>query len=124
MKKRGVMGDVSLFNAVVIGENPESAYFIEGDNRLHAIDDKVAALKKEKSSTERLLPLMRDALKSLIKVSKGKVAPHLLDVDVKNLEGHPNELSEISVRIETIYRHLPHNERNKLSSLIHHAQRG
>lgn len=116
------MDDVSLFNAVVIGENPESAFFIEGD-KLHAIDDKVAALKREKSSSERLLPLMRDALKSLIKVAKGKVAPHLIDLDIKNLEGHPNEQSELSVRIETIYRQLPHQERNKLSSLIHHAQK-
>ena len=115
------MEDVNLFNAVVIGENPEAAFFVEG-NKLHAVDERVAALKKEKSSPDRLLPLVRSALKTLLKKAQGKIAPHILDMDLRALEGHPNELAELTVRIETIYSHLPHHERNQLSSLVHHAQ--
>lgn len=114
--------DKNLYNAVVIGENPEACFIVEGD-KLHAVDEKLASFKKEESNPKAVLPLMREALRSLIQFSQGKVTPHFLNVDFEALSKSASESQQLIVLIENIFTHLPHNERNKLSSLIHHAQK-
>lgn len=116
-----VENEVHLFNAAVVGENPDSAFIVEGD-RLHAVDQRVADLKKDKSNPKQVLPLMKEGLKALAKFAKGKVEPHFVNIDFAAISGQPNERALLIGKIENIFLHLPHNERNKLSSLIHHRQ--
>lgn len=112
------MEDVNLFNATVIGENPDAAFIAEG-NKLHATDQEVALFRKDKSNPELIFPLMRDALKALAIFSEGKVTNHFLTLDFNKIP--KNNTAELMVYIQNIYNHLPHHERNKLSSLVHHA---
>lgn len=113
--------NANLFNATVIGENPETAFLVDG-NHLHAVEQSIADQKKNKSDPKQIIPLMRDALKALIKFSEGKVEPHFLDIDWKAISGQPNEEELLVKKIYHIYSHLPHHDRNDLSSLIHHKQ--
>ncbi len=112
--------DINLFNAAVVGENPDAAFFVEGEH-LHAADARVVSLKKEKSKPELTLPLLRNALKALIKFAEGKVENHFLEVDWKGIAGKDEQPALIS-KIDHIYSHLPHQERKQLSSLIHHSK--
>lgn len=106
-----------LFNAVVIAENPEAAFITEG-NRLHAVEQHIADLKKDQSDQKIVLPLMRDALSALIQFAEGKVPQHFIElVSLK-----PNERDQLVEKIESIYAHLSHHDRNELSSLIHHKK--
>lgn len=111
----------NLFNAAVIGENPDTAFIADG-NRLHAVEQSVAALEKNKSDPKKVLPLVRNALKALIVYAKGKVEEHFLEVDWKALSDKPNEQSQLVMKLHQIYSHLPHHEHNELCSLIHHKQ--
>ena len=54
-----------LFNAAEIGENPDTAFIIEGSH-LHAVEQSIADSQPEKSNPKFILPLIRDALKALI----------------------------------------------------------
>lgn len=113
--------NIALFNAAVIGENPESAFIID-DNHLHAVDSRVAQEQKEKNNPKKILTSMRDALKALIHYSSGIVESHFLEIDWKRLEEGKNEEAEIRHLILNIYTHLPHHLRNELSTLIHHCK--
>lgn len=112
--------NMNLFNAAIVGENPEAGFLVEG-KRLHATDPQVASLKKDKSKPELIIPLMQEALKDLVKFAQGKVPPHFLEIDWNAFTGKANEQEQLIAKIEQIYTHLPHVERNKLSTLIHHA---
>lgn len=107
----------NLYNAAVIGENPEAAFIVEGQH-LHAVEKHIAEKKKEKSNPKLVLPLMRDALKALVKFAEGKVSTTFTEM----ISLKPNEQDQIVEKIEHIYKHLPHHDRNELSSLIHHKQ--
>jgi hypothetical protein len=109
----------NLFNAVVVGENPEASFIIDGKH-LHAVEKSVADLKKDKSDSKVVLPLIREALKDLIQFSQGKIESHFLNVDLT--EGKPDEQTFLVKNIHNIFSHLPHSDRNELSSLIHHKQ--
>lgn len=111
----------NLFNAAVVGENSDSAFLVEG-NRLHAVEKSIAEQKKDKSDPKKVIPLLRDALKSLIGFAKNKVEDHFLEVDWKAISDKPNEQAQLVSKIEHIYSHLHHHDRNELSSLIHHKQ--
>lgn len=111
-------GEKHLFNAAVVGENPDSAFVLENYS-LHAVEKNVAKLRKEQSREELVIPVMRDALQALIKYSEGKVPPHFLRIDWNGMTGNPNEQKELIYSIVQIYIHLPHYERNHLSSLVH-----
>lgn len=104
-----------LYNAAVIGENPESAFLVE-DGHLHAVEQHVASLKKDKSNPELVLPLMRNALNALLSYAKGKVSSTTTDM----ISLKPNEQNQLIEKIFAIYTHLPHHDRNELSSMIHH----
>lgn len=110
-----------LFNAAVVGENPDTAFIVEG-NRLHAVEKSVAERKKESSEPKKVLPLLRNALKALIAYSEGKVEGHFLDIDWTAYENKPNEQSQLIWKINQIYGHLPHHDHNELCSMIHHKQ--
>lgn len=110
-----------LFNAAVIGENPNTSFIVEG-KYLHAVEPSVAALEKGKADPKQVLPLIRDALKALIKFAEGKVEEHFLEIDWKAIAGKPNEQIVLIKSIHEIFSHLPHVERNNLSSMIHHKQ--
>lgn len=106
-----------LFNAVVIAENPDAAFIAEG-NRLHAVEQHVADLKKDKSDPKIVLPLMRDALTALNQFAEGKVPQHFIEmVSLKS-----KERDQLIEKIESIYAHLSHHDRNELSTLIHHKK--
>jgi hypothetical protein len=111
----------SLFNAAEVGENPDTAFLVEG-KRLHAVEQSVADQKKDKSDPTLVLPLMREALKALIQFSQGNVESHFLEIDWKMMQGKPDEQAQLIHKIHNIYTHLPHHDRNELSSLIHHKQ--
>ena len=111
----------NLFNAVVIAENPDSAFIIMG-NRLHAVDKRVAEQQKEKSKPEIVLPLILEALKAFVKFADGKVKPHLIEEGKNALTELATQQEELIGKIEQIYIHLSHHDRNQLSSLIHHSQ--
>lgn len=113
--------NVNLYNAAIIGENSELGFIVDG-SRLHAVELHVASLKKEKSDPELVLPLMRDALKALIKFAYGKVPTHVTEIDLKEISLKPNEHDQLIEKILHIFKHLSHQERNELSSLIHHKQ--
>lgn len=119
--KTNQKNNVNLFNAVVVGENPESAFIVEG-NRLHAIEQSIAALKKDKSDPKQVIPLMRDALKALIQHAEGKVPAHFTNIDLKEFSEKADEEAQLIKKIENIFTHLPHTDRNQLSSMIHHKQ--
>lgn len=108
-----------LFNAAEIGENPDTAFIIEG-KRLHAVEKSVADQKKDKSDPKLVLPLIRDSLKALIQYAQGKVESHFLEIDWKMIQGKPDEQAQLIHKIHNIYSHLPHHDRNELSSLVHH----
>jgi hypothetical protein len=108
----------NLYNAAVVGENPEAAFIVEG-KRLHAVEEEIANLKKEKSDPKLIVPLMRDAWKALLKFAEGKVPSHLIE-NVVSLK--PKEQDQLVEKIKNLYFHLPHHARNELSSLIHHKQ--
>lgn len=107
--------NINLFNAAVVGENAEEGFIVE-NGRLHAVDVQVAALKKEKSNPKQIIPVLKDALTALIKYAEGKIPEHFLDV--KSIQN--NEEAQLIEKIVQIYIHLPHTDRNNLSSLIHH----
>jgi hypothetical protein len=109
---------INLYNAAVVGENPQAAYLVEG-GRLHAVEKSVAELKKDQCDPEKTLPLIREGLKALITFAKGKAEPHFLEVDWKAMTGK-NEQAQLIDKIKHIYGHLPHHDRNTLSTLIHH----
>lgn len=111
----------NLFNAAEVGENPETAFIVEGKH-LHAVEQRVADQKKDKSDPKLVLPLMRDALKALIQHAQGKVASHFLEVDWKMMQNKSDEQAQLIHHIYNIYSHLPHHDRNELSSLVHHKQ--
>lgn len=113
--------DVNLFNAAIVGENSGDAFLVEG-SQLHAVDERVAALKKDKSNPKVVLPVIRDALKALINFAEGKLAPHYTDMNWKAISGQSEELEELIAKIRLIYFHLPHTERHRLSSIIHNSQ--
>jgi hypothetical protein len=113
--------NANLFNAAVIGENSESAFLVDG-NHLHAVEKSVADQKKEKSNPKQTVPLIREALKALIKFSQGKVESHFFDVDWKAIANQRNEEEFLVEKIHSIYSHLPHHDRIELSSHIHHKQ--
>ena len=77
-----------LFNAAVVGENPDTAFIVEG-NRLHAVEKRIAEQRKDKSDPKKVIPLLRSALKTLIGYSEGKVEGHFLDFDWKSFSGKP-----------------------------------
>lgn len=106
-----------LYNASVIGENPREEFIVDGKH-LHAVEPQIAAVKKNKNN--QVLPLIREALTALIQFSESKVEPHFLEIDLKSIEDKPNEKALLVEKIEQIYSHLPHSDRNHLSSLIHH----
>jgi hypothetical protein len=110
-----------LFNAAEIGENPDTAFNVEG-NHLHAVDQSIADRQKDKSDPRQVLPLMREALKALIQYAQGKVESHFLEIDWKIIEGKEDEQKQLIHKIQNIYTHLPHHDRNELSSLVHHKQ--
>lgn len=108
----------NLYNAAVIGENPEAAFIVEGKH-LHAVDDQIALIKKDKHDPKLTVPLMRDAWKVLLKYAEGRVPKHFIE-DVVSLR--PKEEDQLIEKIAHLYSHLPHHARNELSSLIHHKQ--
>lgn len=111
----------NLFNAAEVGENSETAFIVEG-KRLHAVEQSIAEQKKDQSDPGKVLPLMREALKALIQYAQDKVEPHFLEVDWKKIRGEADEQAQLVHKIFNIYSHLPHHNRNELSSLIHHKQ--
>src|SRR5262249_11728968 len=111
----------NLFNAAEVGENPDTAFIVEG-GRLHAVEQRIGDQKKDKSDPKKVVPLMREALKALIQYAQGKVGAHFLEVDWKMLQDKPDEQSQLVHKIHNICSHLPHHNRNELSSLIHHKQ--
>lgn len=115
--------NIDLFNAAVVGENSDSAVFIVDGKHLHAVDVHVAALKNDKAQSEQITPLLREALKALVKFSMGKVEPHFLEIDYDSVSKNPKEQAWLVDKIAHIYSHLPHHDRNELSSLIHHKQK-
>lgn len=108
--------DKDLYNATVIAENPEMVFLVEGDH-LHPVEPSVGKLKH--ASLETVLPLMRNALKKLAIFAQGKVPPHFTDME-KNVSLKAHEKDQIIEKIGNIYHHLPHHDRNDLSTLIHH----
>lgn len=104
----------NLFNATVVGENPDAAFLVE-NGKLHAVEQHVADLKKEKSADKAVLPLMRDALNALVKFAEGRVPPHFLEV----ISLEANEREQLMEKIVAIYQHLSHHDRHELSTLIH-----
>lgn len=113
--------DENLFNAAIVGENPNTAFLVEG-NRLHAVEHSIAAQKKDKSDPKKVVPLIRNALKALIAYATGKVEGHFLEIDWKTLTDKPNEQAQLVLKIHQIYTHLPHHDHNELCSMIHHKQ--
>ena len=109
----------NLFNAAVIGENPQAAFIADG-KRLHAVEQHIADLKKDQSKLEIILPLMRDALNALLEFSKEKLPRSFTEFDQKSISLQPNEKDQLIEKIVNIYTHLHHHDRNELSSLIHH----
>ena len=104
-----------LFNAAIVAENPEASFIVEG-GRLHAVDKQVAALKKDKSDPKVVLPLMREALKALLQFTAGKLAPSYNEM----ISMKPSEQDQLIEKLNHIYLHLQHQDRNELSSMIHH----
>ncbi len=117
------MDNVNLFNATVIGENPETAFIILEGNRLHAVEQSVAGLKRDESDPKQILILMRNGLKALVEFAQGKVEPHFLDIEWDDLSSQGNEQVHLISKIRNIFSHLPHHLRNELSALIHHKAR-
>lgn len=115
--------NVNLFNATVIGENPETALIILEGNRLHAVEQSVANLKQDESDPEKLLILTRDALKALIAFAQGKIEAHFLEVDWDDLSSQEDEQARLISKTHDIFFHLPHHFRNELSALVHHKAR-
>jgi hypothetical protein len=113
--------DLDLYNATVVGENPESIFLAE-DDHLHAVEEHIAEQKKEKCQPELVLPLMRKALIALEKFAKEKVPTQFKDVDIKAISLKEDEKDQLIEKIKNIYSLLPHHVRNELSSLIHHKQ--
>lgn len=112
--------NVKIENAVEIAENVETAFIVEGQ-RLHAVDPRVANLKKDKCKPEQLMPMMFEALNAFIEFAGEKVAPHFIESAKKIAENKKSDQKAIVAAISQIYIHLPHSERNKLSGLIHHS---
>lgn len=114
--------DKNLYNAAVVGENgemPDVAFIVEA-GCLHAVEQRIADQKKEKSKSELVLPLMRDALNALVAFSKRNAYDPSTDRGLKEISLKPNERDQLIEKIKEIYVHLSHQDRNQLSSLIHH----
>lgn len=109
----------NLCNAAIIGENHESAFLVEGNN-LHAVEKLIADRQKDKSDPKKVLPLIRKAVEELIVFANGKVENHFLEVDWKSFKDQADEHERLVSIIDHIFRHLPHHDRNELSSMIHH----
>lgn len=113
--------NIHLFNAAVIGENPETAFILKGDH-LHAVEQSVADQIKDKNESNKVLSSIREALKALISYSQGKVEAHFLEIGKNSFSNQKDEQTHLIHQIRNIYTHLPHHNRNDLSSLIHHKQ--
>lgn len=114
------MSNDGLYNAAVVAENPEAAFIVE-NGRLHAVEKQIAILKKDKSDPKAVLPLMREALQSLLQFASGKLSASYNEL----ISMKPNEQDQLIEKINHIYLHLHHGDRNELSSLIHHkAKKG
>lgn len=107
-----------LYNAAVVGENPEAVFIVEGKH-LHAVDERIAHQKKEQSKPELIVPLLNEAWKYLLKYAEGRVPAHQVE-NVVSLKSKEEE--QLIEKIAHLYSHLPHHARNELSSLIHHKQ--
>lgn len=111
---------LDLDNAVVIAENPETAFIVES-NRLHAVDQRVSE-QREDHNPEHILPLMKKALQALINYAEHKVPPHFVEMGKELVNQSKADESEFVEKIRQIYSHLPRHARNELSSLVHHKQ--
>jgi hypothetical protein len=111
--------DENLFNAAIVGENPEMAFIVEG-KRLHAVEKRVALREQAKSNLQLVLPLMRNALQALVEFAKAKVPSQFTSFDLKEISLQPTEYDQLIEKMRNIYSHLPHTDRRDLSSLIHH----
>ena len=109
--------NIHLRNAAVICENPDVVLLAEGDH-LHAVESRIAELKKDKCMPAALIPLMRNAHTALVQFTTGIVDAQILDaVSLK-----ANEMEQLKEKIRNIYAHLPHHVKNQLCSMIHHKQ--
>src|SRR5690242_1853140 len=116
--------NVHLYNAAVIGENgnnPDVAFIVDG-KQLHAVEQFIADQKKDKSTPALVLPLMREAMKSLLQFSQRNVPAAKADVGQKGISLKEDEREQLIEKIINIYVHLSHQDRNDLSSLIHHKK--
>ncbi len=111
--------DIRLYNATVVGENPGGTFMADG-NKLHAIEEHVAQLKKEACSPETVNPLLREALKGLIEYSNGKSHSESSNIDLNQISLKPTEKDQLIEKIVHMYSHLSHHNRMELSTLIHH----
>lgn len=116
--------NVNLYNAAVIGENcdnPGVAFIAEG-KQLHAVEQVIADQKKDKSAPAVVLPLMREALKSLLQFAQRNVPAANADIGLKGISLKEDEREQLIEKIKNLYGHLSHQDRNGLSSQIHHKK--
>lgn len=111
-----------LFNAAVVGENPEMAFTVLEGDHLHAIEPSIAEQKGGQIDAAKVTSLLRGAFKALSQFAEGKVEAQLLEIDWEGLAERPGEREELISKIRHVFVHLPHHDRNTLSSLIHHRQ--
>lgn len=97
-------------------------FFLVENGRLHAVDQVIANLRKDKADPKQVLNLLQNALSELISFAKGKIPPHFIEMGETALSENTNDQSILTSRIEQIFTHLPHHDRIQLSTLIHHAQ--
>lgn len=110
--------DINLYNAAEVGENPDTAFTVDG-NHLHAVEKSVAHLEEKKIDANLVLSLMKDSLKALAEFAKGKIYEDTLRIDWDAIKNSRDQQLIIK-HIVHIYSHLPHHDRNFLSSQIHH----
>ncbi len=111
-----------LYNAAVIGENgnnPDVTFIAEG-KRLHAVEEHIAKLKKDKADPKLVLPLMRNAYKVILDFARRTMPETFDEIELKEISLKPEEKDQLIEKIQHIYQHLHHRDRNELSSLIHH----
>ena len=109
----------NLFNAAVVGENPDTAFLVEGKH-LHAVEQRIADQKRDQSDPKKILPLLQGALEGLTSFAQGKVEPHFLEENDSFSSNEQEHMNQLIQKIQRIYMHLPHHIRNDLSSHIHH----
>lgn len=113
--------NINLANAAIVGENPETAFVVNG-TLLHAVDSNVADFEKDNSDPEQVVPLLRNALQALIEFADRKVPPHFIEMGEQLIMDESDDKNELINKIEQIFTHLPRHERQHLSSMIHHRQ--